>query len=261
MNAEQARAIYKEIVRRKKDPALLTFAGHGLVRAQVFPIQPGETRKVALRYTQLLPRAGDALRLRYTFGDRSAVSEIGYTVSVSNAAAYGTPYSPTHHIDTRRTGDRLEISVADNATGQLELFLPLRQGLVGTSLVTHAPGGEGIVLFVTDGLPSVGEQAPDRIAEQAAGRIGRNRIFTVGIGPAVNTYLLDGLATRGRGAAEYVLPGASLETAMSALLAKLRYPALVDLKISESPVPLYGTLPTQLPDLFLRRGAGGVRAV
>ncbi|HEV2084451.1 MAG TPA: VIT domain-containing protein [Gemmatimonadales bacterium] len=46
MNAEQARTIYEEIVRRRKDPALLTFAGQGLVRARVFPIEPGDTRKV-----------------------------------------------------------------------------------------------------------------------------------------------------------------------------------------------------------------------
>ena len=54
MNAEQARGIYEEIVRRMRDPALLTLEGHGLVRARVFPIQPGETRKVVLR-TQLTP--------------------------------------------------------------------------------------------------------------------------------------------------------------------------------------------------------------
>ncbi len=142
MNAEQARTIYEEIVRRRKDPALLTFAGHGLVRAQVFPIEPGDTRKVVLRYTQLLTRAGDALRLRYSFGNRGSNSGTGYNVTVTNAAGYGTPYSPTHQIDTRRAGERLEISLANEAAGQLELFLPVRQGLVGTSLVTHAPGGE-----------------------------------------------------------------------------------------------------------------------
>jgi Ca-activated chloride channel homolog len=108
----------------------------------------------------------------------------------------------------------------------------------------------GIVLFVTDGLPSVGEQAPDHIAEQAAARIGRTRVFTVGIGHDVNTYLLDRLATRGRGSAEYVPPGASVETALGSLTAKLRFPALVDLKIAQSPVTLSSTLPTQLPDLF-----------
>ncbi len=367
MNAEQARAIYEEIVRRKKDPALLTFAGHGLVRAQVFPIQPGETRKVALRFTQLLSRSGDAVRLRYSLGNRGQTGETSLLVTVPNAASYGTPYSPTHAIETRRAGDRFEISLAAGASGEVELFLPLRKGLVGATVVTHAPGGEDgyfmlllappqaesgttvprdltlvvdvsgsmsgtkleqakaaleqalgtlrpgdrfrliafssavrrfredfvaanrdnltaarefvdglgaeggtniagaleaalgsdsdperlpIVLFVTDGLPSVGEQAPDRIAEQAAGRIGRSRIFTVGIGPDVNTYLLDRMASRGRGSAEYVPPGASVETAMGSLMAKLRYPALVNLRIGDTPVSLSQTYPAQLPDLF-----------
>jgi Ca-activated chloride channel family protein len=367
MNAEQARAIYEEIVRRKRDPALLTFAGHGLVRAQVFPIQPGETRKVVLRFNQLLSRSGDAIRLRYSLGNRGATSSTSFAVTITNAASYGTPYSPTHNIETRRNGDRFEIALPAAAAGEVELFLPLRKGLVGTSLVTHAPGGEdgyfmlllappqadagatvprdltlvmdvsgsmsgtkleqakaaleqalgtlspgdrfrliafssavrrfreefvpatrdnlgaarefigglgaeggtniagaleaaldsrgdaerlGIVLFVTDGLPSVGEQAPDRIAEQAAGRIGRTRIFSVGIGHDVNTYLLDRLASRGRGSVEYVPPGSSVETAMGSLLGKLRYPALVNLQFGEMPVTLSQTYPSQLPDLF-----------
>src|SRR5437867_4441362 len=60
MDAAQARAIYEDIVRRKRDPALIELAGHGLLRARVFPIAPGETRKITLRYTQLLDRVGDA---------------------------------------------------------------------------------------------------------------------------------------------------------------------------------------------------------
>jgi Ca-activated chloride channel family protein len=107
-----------------------------------------------------------------------------------------------------------------------------------------------IILFLTDGIPSVGEQAPDRIAEQAAARIGRARIFTVGVGHDVNTYLLDRLASRGRGSAEYVAPGASVETAMGSMLGKLRFPALVDLRIGDTPVSFSQVYPTQLPDLF-----------
>src|SRR5881296_3266652 len=68
MDAARARAIYEEIVRRKRDPALIELAGHGLIRARVFPINPGETRKITLRYTQLLSRAGDALQFRYAAG-------------------------------------------------------------------------------------------------------------------------------------------------------------------------------------------------
>jgi Ca-activated chloride channel family protein len=366
MNAEQARGIYEEIVRRQKDPALLSLAGHGLVRAQVFPIQPGETRKVVLRYTQLLDRAGDALRVRYALGVRGDKSGT-WRLTVPDEDEFGVPYSPTHTLTTRRDGGRLEISLETREGGDIDLFLPLRRGLVGATVVTHAPGGEDgyamlliapaageegsvvprdlsfvvdvsgsmsgqkldqakgalrqalaslrpgdrfrlvafssgvrhfrdgwapatqdalrearafvdnlqadggtniagaldavlgtsvpesrlpIILFLTDGIPSVGEQQPDRIASQAAGRIGRARVFTVGIGHDVNTYLLDRLAREGRGAAEYVAPEASVEVAVGNMLNKLRRPALVNLRIVETPVRLVDMSPAQLPDLF-----------
>jgi Ca-activated chloride channel family protein len=55
-----------------------------------------------------------------------------------------------------------------------------------------------LVVFMTDGLPSVGEQRPERIAAQAAGQIGRRRIFTVGVGHDVNTFLPTGSRRRPR---------------------------------------------------------------
>lgn len=364
MNAEQARGIYEEIVRRKKDPALLTLAGHGLVRAQVFPIQPGETRRVVLRYTILLDRAGDALRLRYALGTRGG--DTGeWRLTLPGEGEFGVPYSPTHPI--RAEGREGEFEVDTRAGGDIELLLPLRRGLVGTSVLAHAqpnedgylmlllsppaveegavvprdltlvvdvsgsmsgakmdqsraalhqaigtlrapdrfriiafstgirefrPGfaaatgpnlsaarefvdglvAEGgtnisgaletalssvvsaerlaLVVFLTDGLPSVGEQQPDRIAATAAGRIGRSRIFTIGVGHDVNTYLLDRLAREGRGSAEYVAPGASVEFAVGTLMGKIRRPAMVNLRIVESPVRLHDLMPGQLPDLF-----------
>jgi hypothetical protein len=42
--------------------------GHGLIRARVFPIEPGERRRITLRYTQVLDRAGDAAQFRYLAG-------------------------------------------------------------------------------------------------------------------------------------------------------------------------------------------------
>src|SRR5262245_57979928 len=72
MDAQRARSIYEEIVRKKKDPALIELAGHGLLRARVFPIGSGETRKITLRYTQIMTREGDALQFRYSVGARNA---------------------------------------------------------------------------------------------------------------------------------------------------------------------------------------------
>ena len=381
MDAEQARSIYEEIVRKLRDPALLTLEGHGMIRARVFPIAPGDTRRVVLRYTQVLERAGDALRLRYSIGDRAfgggrlrpdqpapaPADAFRYVVTLPGADAYGTPWSPTHTVTTRRSGGDLEITLESGASGDVEIFIPLRRGLVGTSLVTNAPGGEDgyfmlliappavadsavvprdltlvldvsgsmsgekieqakaalrqalaslgrsdrfrlvafstrvvafrdefvaatpenvraarefldrleadggtniagaldavlgapsdperlpVVVFVTDGNPTVGEQSPERIAAEAGSRIGRARIFPVGVGYDVNTWLLDRLAAEGRGSAEYVAPDADIETAMGELLGKLQHPALVNLRIASAPVALSETYPAQLPDLF-----------
>jgi Ca-activated chloride channel family protein len=171
LSAPRARGIYEEIVRRKKDPALIELVGHGLVRARVFPIGAGETRRVILRYTQVLGRDGHLVRLRYprvvgmfdsgegpVVGPRIDVSRreavirpalvappFTVNISVTDAHLFATPYSPTHRIEVRdRDGD--EIDVDYDGTGEaprdFELFLPLRETTVGASIVSHAPVGE-----------------------------------------------------------------------------------------------------------------------
>jgi Ca-activated chloride channel homolog len=366
MAADQARSIYEGIVRRLKDPALLTLVGHGLIRAQVFPVQPGETRTVTLRFTQLMGREADALRLRYAAGTRGD-APVTMGIEIRRESDFATPYSPTHPITEERRDGSLSISVTPPVRGDVDLVLPFRRGLVGGTVLTHAnPGEDGfallflspppatesgeagrdltlvvdvsgsmsgdkmeqaraaliqalsslrardrfrliafsngvrhfregftpatadaladarsfvnalsanggtnlagaidaalaergdgermaMVLLLTDGLPSVGEQAPDRIAAEAAGRIGRARIFTVGVGHDVNTYLLDRLAVEGRGSATYVTPGTNVGDAVGGVLGKLSRPALMDLRIVDSPVRFEDLAPATLPDLF-----------
>src|SRR5437867_11445438 len=108
MDATQARSIYEAIVRQKRDPALIELAGQGLIRARVFPINPGETRKITLKYTQILDRAGEAWRFRY-LGDRGRqTAPRSFRVEVDSASRFGDPYSPTHQIQAVRTGDRID---------------------------------------------------------------------------------------------------------------------------------------------------------
>lgn len=144
MDAAQARQIYEAIVRQRKDPALIELAGQGLIRARVFPINPGETRKITLKYTQLLDRAGDAWRFRY-LGDRGRASAPrSFRLEADSARRFGDPFSPTHQVNVSRTGERLEVTVSDNsgARGDFELLFPLSRALVGVSLVPHHPVGE-----------------------------------------------------------------------------------------------------------------------
>src|SRR5216110_1125808 len=143
MDATQARSIYETIVRQKRDPALIELEGQGLIRARVFPIAPGDTRKITLKYTQLLDRAGDAWRFRY-LGDRNRQSAPrSFRLEVDSAARFGDPYSPTHQVQVTRHDNRLEVTLGDNAAGgDFELLLPLARGLIGLSLVPHHPVGE-----------------------------------------------------------------------------------------------------------------------
>jgi Ca-activated chloride channel family protein len=160
MAAERARAIYEEIVRRKKDPALIELVGHGLVRARVFPINPGETRRITMRYTQVLARAGDALQFRYAAGGRFAgiapagreapqgaqrtrePAPLTFRLIAEEGAAFGDPFSPTHEVRVVREDGRLEVRPQDALTGDFALFLPLARQGVGLALATHRPDGE-----------------------------------------------------------------------------------------------------------------------
>ncbi len=368
MDAAQARAIYEEIVRRKRDPALIELAGHGLLRARVFPLAPGETRKIALRYTQILDRAGDAWRLRYAAPPGAGAVPPSIRLQIDSAGRFGEPYSPTHRLTINRSGDRLEVALADTtAGGDLELFLPLARGLVGMSVVSDQPAGEdgyfmlllapgrasetdalqrdlvavldvsgsmsgekldqaraalvqllgtlrprdrfrvvafgssvrtyaagwtdasgenlraaqdwvrrlaadggtniagaltealaaapaegalGVAVFLTDGLPTVGERDPERIADQAEHGRGAFRVFAFGIGYDVNTYLLDRLTERARGVTEYIRPGGDIEQAVGALAAKISSPVLTDLALRADGGELYDLQPQRLPDLF-----------
>src|SRR5258707_1368638 len=143
MDATQARSIYETIVRQKRDPALIELAGEGLIRARVFPIAPGETRKITLKYTQLLDRAGEAWRFRY-LGDRGRqVAPRSFRMAIDSASRFGDPYSPTHQVQVARRDNRIDVTLADGAPGgDFELLLPLAPGLVGMSLVMQHPAGE-----------------------------------------------------------------------------------------------------------------------
>jgi Ca-activated chloride channel homolog len=370
MDAERARGIYDAIVRQRKDPALVTLAGHRLLRAQVFPIQPGETRKVVLRFTQVLPREGDAVRWRYALGpEQRGAAPTDVRVTLTEPGQFGRAISPTHPLV--QPSPR-EVRIENASSGDVDLVLPLRSTDAGITVLPYAPGGEAgyflmyvtppelrdaqsiardltmvvdvsgsmsgrkmeqakaalrqmlgglterdrvrliafssrvrtfrdglvavtrdtrrdaeqwvdalvadggtniegalqealrsgrngagdgdgrldLLVFLTDGVPSVGEQRPEQLAAYAARTGASVRMFTVGIGADVNTYLLERLAQDGNGQASFVPPTGNVEDVVSDLARTLRAPALVDLRIADSPVRLTNLEPGRLPDLF-----------
>lgn len=109
-----------------------------------------------------------------------------------------------------------------------------------------------VVIFLTDGLPTVGETNIDRIvANVSAETGGSTRIFSFGIGHDVNTHLLDRITESTRAYSQYVLPDEDIEVKVSNFFSRIKDPVLAGptFAISER-IGANRLYPHPLPDLF-----------
>lgn len=109
LDAGEARAIYDEIVRRMRDPALLEYVGAGAIQASVFPIQPRSEVKIEFEYAQLLPAENGLIHYQYPLRTdqftRQPVERLSLSLSVTSREPIGAVYSPTHDLAILRDGD------------------------------------------------------------------------------------------------------------------------------------------------------------
>ncbi|MFH1533011.1 MAG: VIT domain-containing protein [Pseudomonadota bacterium] len=120
------------------------------------------------------------------------------------------------------------------------------------------PGLLPLVLFLTDGLPTVGTTSEVAIRDLAMQHNpwGR-RIFTFGVGVDVNTPLLEKIASETRAVATFVLPGESLDEKITRVFKRLSGPLLADTKLRlvdgegrAAPGRVRDLSPGTPPDLF-----------
>jgi len=107
-----------------------------------------------------------------------------------------------------------------------------------------------VVIFLTDGLPTVGTRNPEEIVANIKKANGV-RIFSFGIGSDVNTQLLDQIAEGTRAFSQYVLANEDLELKVSNFYTRIKEPALTNLKLDlGGGVRTSKMYPADLPDLF-----------
>ena len=108
-----------------------------------------------------------------------------------------------------------------------------------------------IIVFLTDGLPTVGEQNVDSIiANVKKAKQDSIRIFTFGVGYDVNTHFLDKLAQENKGFPLYVEPSEDIEVSVSNFYSKISEPVLSDLNLDMGTAKIKDIYPKTLPDLF-----------
>src|SRR5215471_9809562 len=107
-----------------------------------------------------------------------------------------------------------------------------------------------VIIFLTDGLPTVGTRNPDEIVADVK-KAGDARIFSFGIGSDVNTQLLDQLAEGTRAFSQYVLENEDLEVKVSNFYTRIKEPVLTNVRLEfGGGVRISALYPAQLPDLF-----------
>src|SRR3954453_8641129 len=105
--SEQARSIYEETVRKMRDPALLEYVGRGAFKARVFPIEPNSTKRIQIRYTQLLKDDAGLTEYGYSLNTKKFSSKLIPSVSMKVRIRSTDPlksvYCPTHEVEIKRS--------------------------------------------------------------------------------------------------------------------------------------------------------------
>jgi Ca-activated chloride channel homolog len=116
-------------------------------------------------------------------------------------------------------------------------------------------GALPIVLFLTDGLPTVDQTSEVAIRNVAAkSNPHQRRIFTFGVGVDVNAPLLESIATDTRAATTFVLPNEDVEAKVGQVFSRLSAPILADITMeipaNDNRPRAVDLSPSRIPDLF-----------
>lgn len=96
----EAQALYRSIVGKLRDPALLEFAGYNLVRSSVFPVPARGTQRVRLVYEHILSADGDRIDYVLPRSESFEATQTPWKISVrvQSKSPISTVYSPSHQI-------------------------------------------------------------------------------------------------------------------------------------------------------------------
>ncbi|MEM9190712.1 MAG: VIT and VWA domain-containing protein [Myxococcota bacterium] len=145
---ELAREIYRDVTTARRDPGLLEQEGEGEFVFRIFPIAPGEDKRVEVRFSEWLPRQGN--QVRYRVPVRRGDSRIRITVD-SERELYDFE-SPTHDFEVvgPRGGPYLiRVGSAQGEPTAFELRYRIREAPFELAGYVHRDVGQDPYLLLT----------------------------------------------------------------------------------------------------------------
>ncbi|MBC8446514.1 MAG: trypsin, partial [Chloroflexi bacterium] len=172
LDKDQARRIYEDIVRRRKDPALLEYVGRNAFQAQIFPIPSHGERRVELEYSQVLSMEGGLVKYVYPLNTERfsarPLEEVTISVEIHSNEPIKAIYSASHQVAVDRRGDYNatvgyeEYDVLPDR--DFELYYTISDEDFGLNLLSYRePGEDGFFLLLVAPKVEVEER---EVAEQ-----------------------------------------------------------------------------------------------
>lgn len=250
------------ILKRRSEEAVASFLSHPETRDEgyfLMLLSPPESDEAAPRLkrevTLVMDRSGSMAGQKLKQVRAAARQVLGgledgerFNLMTYNEAVEGFSAEPVS-LNERTRDQAHQFLNRVRVSGGTNIDAALRAALGQKT----APGFLPMVLFLTDGLPTIGETSEKTIREAAAKNNGSGRrIFTFGVGVDVNTPLLSRLADDSRALPTFVLPGEDVEVKVAQVFRRLSGPVLASprLQVEGTPGRVTDLLPSKLPDLF-----------
>lgn len=147
---EEARRIYESIVRRRRDPALLEYLDRDLFQASIFPIPAGDSRRVRIEYSQILPADNGLVHYVYPLSTERfsarPLENVSVSVEIRSNEAIKAVYSPSHPVSIDREGDFGALVGWEDRdvlpSTDFSLYYTVSQEDLGLNLLSYKQSGE-----------------------------------------------------------------------------------------------------------------------
>ena len=138
LERQAARQVYEQVTQARRDPAILEQTADGEFTFRVFPIEPGESKRIETTFGEWLSRRGSTVTYRVPLASRDASAE----VIVRDPRARQIR-SPTHAIAVEpiEGGVRVRARRATDATGELILRWEIEERPWTSSAWVHRDDG------------------------------------------------------------------------------------------------------------------------
>lgn len=150
LDKNQARQIYEDIVRTRRDPALLEYIGRNAFQARIFPIPPRTDKRVEIEYSQILKADNGLVKYVYPLNTEKfspqPLKNVSVNVAIRSTAALRAIYSPTHNVSISRDGDKgARVGYEDTnmrPDRDFVLYYSVSQDDIGLNLLSFRTGND-----------------------------------------------------------------------------------------------------------------------